>query len=354
MLNQLTICFRCKKETDGKYFTKYNQPLCLECFNNAKTKNNALEIVIKPEALDISSLNEDLIQKPLWRPSDFNEYIGQTNLKKILDAYIQGTQKMNKSFPHMFIDGKAGMGKTTIAYIIANKLKLPFVEALATTIESQQQFVDLLAKCQGGILFIDEIHMINKKVANFILPILEDFQINGKKIKQFSLFACTTEKGSLIKKYKPLIDRMKIQKTLEDYNEDELFILIKQYKNKAFNNIGLDDNVLIQISKNCRATPRIAIRYLESYIYMDKPIEEIFKSYDIIKDGITRDDIKVLSLLNTKEIGIGIKSICAYLGTSEENYLYQIEGYLLQKGLITINSRRQITDKGKEFLNGIT
>ena len=79
-------------------------------------------------------------------------------------------------------------------------------------------------------------------------------------------------------------------------------------------------------------------------------IEEVFKSYNIIKDGITEDDIKVLQLLKEKEKGVGLKAISAFLGTSEANYLYQIEGYLIEKGLITITHRRQITNKGKEFL----
>jgi holliday junction DNA helicase RuvB len=314
------------------------------------TQTSPLEVIIKPELLDTSSLKEDKSNKGIWRPCDFNEYIGQQNLKEILKGYIHGCKNMNKQFPHTMIDGKAGTGKTTICYILAKQLNLKFLETVATTIQSQQQFVDLLMEVDGGILFIDEIHMINKKVANFILPILEDFQISGKRIKPFTLFSATTEMGSLLRKFKPLVDRMKISKTLEDYTDEELLTLIKQYKNKAFNNISITDDILEQISKNARGTPRIAIRYLESYIYMNKDIKDILNSYDIVKEGITKNDIKILHLLQEKSKGVGLKAISAYLGTSEENYLYQNEGYLLQKGLLTIGARRQITDKGKEFL----
>lgn len=318
-----------------------------------KEKNSPQEIIIKPEALDTSVLDNSSEDHSVWRPTSFNEYIGQSSLKEILKGYIKGCKKLNKPFPHMLIDGKAGMGKTTIAYLIAKMLNKPFVETVATTLKSEQQFVDKLAECQGGILFLDEIHMINKRVANFILPILEDFQVNGKRIKPFSLFCCTTEKGSLLRKFKPLIDRMKIQKTLEDYTEAELTILTKQYAKKTFPDNIINDDIFEQIAKNCRGTPRIAIRYIESFIYMGLNIEEIFKMYGIVKDGLTKEDIKVLELLNEKEKGVGIKAMSAFLGTSEENYSYQIEGYLIQKGYITITSRRQITEKGKNFLKEI-
>jgi len=313
--------------------------------------NNApLSITIKPEALDTSDLEEEKGTKHLWRPSSWDEYIGQNNLKNVLKGYIKGTRELNKPFPHLMIDGKAGSGKTTIVYLIAKQLNVPFVECVTNTIQSPQQFVDKLAEVKGGILFLDEIQEVNRKVANFVLPLLEDFQINGKRIKPFTLATATTEKGTLIKKYKPFVDRMKIQKTLEAYTIEELRILVKQYKEKTFPTKKVDENIYDRIANNCRGTPRVAIRWLESFIFMGCTIDEVFKSYNVIKDGITEDDIKVLTLLSEKEKGVGLKAICAYLGTSEANYLYQIEGYLIEKGLITITHRRQITDLGRSFL----
>lgn len=315
-----------------------------------KEKDKPTEIIIKPEALDISNVEKDESETQLWRPSSFDEYIGQENLKRILKGYIKGTKELKVNFPHMMIDGKAGMGKTTIAYLLAQYLNIPFVECVATTLQSQQQLVDKIVACKGGVLFIDEIHMISSKLANFILPILEDFQINGQRIKRFTLFTATTEKGTLIKKFKPFVDRMKIAKTLENYTHKELTILIKQFKDKSYPSKNIKESVYSKIASNCRGTPRIAIRYLESYIFMDIPIEEVFKAYNIVREGITKDDIKILKLLKEKEKGIGLKSLCAYLGTSEANYLYQIEGYLIERGFMTITHRRQITERGKDFL----
>ena len=315
-------------------------------------KDDALEIIIKPEALDLSNL-ETSNHQTLWRPSNFNEYIGQQRAKQILNGYINGTKALKTTFPHLLIDGHAGTGKTTLAYLLAKQLNVPFVECVATTISSQQQLVDKIIECKGGILFIDEIHMINKKIANFILPILEDFQISGQKIRHFTLFGATTEKGILLKKFKPFVTRMKIPITLEPYTINELITLVKQYKNKTFPTQTIPENIYTEIAKNCRGTPRIAIRYLESYIFMGVDIQTVFKNYGIVKDGITETDIKILKILNEKEKGIGLKSLCAFLATSEENYLYSIENYLLEQGLITITNKRVITEKGKQFLNSI-
>jgi len=325
---------------------------CLVCCFPEKEKSNIQEIVIRPELIDTSKLAFGE-QKLLWRPESFDDYVGQEALKDILKGYIKGCKELSRPFPHFLVDGKAGTGKTTIAYILAKQLGLTFVECVANTVKSPQQLVDLLVQTNGGILFLDEIQVINKSVASFILPILEDFQISGKAIKPFTLFGCSTEKGILLKKWKPLVDRFRIQKTLDPYTLQELAILTKQYKDKTFKNLNVEESVYNSIALNCRATPRIAIRLLESYVYMAKPLNEVYRAYNIVKNGITQDDIKVLKLLSENEKGLGLNSICAYLQTSQENFIYSMESYLIEQGLLTIGNRRQITLKGKEFLNGL-
>ena len=342
---EINKCFAELYQIDQEAMKRYE--------GDMENEDETLSIIIKPEALDTSILEEDTNQNHLWRPSSWDEYIGQQKLKNVLQGYIKGTKELNRTFPHLMIDGKAGTGKTTIIYLIAKQLGIPFVECVTNTIQSPQQFVDKLAEAKGGILFLDEIQEINRKVANFVLPLLEDFQINGKKIKPFTFACATTEKGELLKKFKPFVDRMKIQKTLDPYTINELTILTKQYKEKTFPNKKIDESIYSKIANNCRGTPRIAIRWLESYIFMGCSVDEVFTSYNIIKDGITEDDIKVLKLLKEKEKGVGLKAICAFIGTSEANYLYQIEGYLIEKRLLTITNRRQITEEGKEFLKNL-
>lgn len=319
-----------------------------------KNRGSAQEIIIKKEAMDISSIKDDKGKDRVWRPSEFSEYIGQEKLKKILEGYIGGTKKRGKVFPHMLIDGPAGTGKTTIAYLTAKQLGVPFVECVATSLNSGKDLGDIISEANGGIVFIDEIHMLNEELANTILPILEDFQVRGQPIKPFTLFACTTEKGRLLKKFKPLVDRMKIQKTLEPYTIEDMIRLASQYTQKTFANEKIDANIYNTIAENCRLTPRIAIRYLESYVYMETNIEEVLQSYDIVKDGFTIHDIKVLELLNSHEKGVGLQAIAGYLGTSEENYLYSIEHYLLYNGFIVRLPRgRIISEKGKKFYKDI-
>jgi holliday junction DNA helicase RuvB len=330
--------------------------LCLDCkYPTIKVEPKSVqEIIIKPELIDASKLQNGVNDKALWRPSDFSQYVGQESLKNILNSYLRGCKELGKPFPHFLVDGKAGTGKTTIAYILAKQLGLNFKESIANTIRSPQQMIDLLVEVNGGVLLIDEIQVINRQVATFLLPIMEDFKINGQNIKPFTLMGCTTEKGVLLKKWKPLVDRFKVQKTLDPYSIDELSILLKQFKDKTFKNVNIDESIFILLAKNSRGTPRIGIRLLESFIYMQKPLADVFKAYNIVKDGITTEDVKVLKLLAENVNGVGLNSICAYLQTSVENFMYQQESYLIELGLMTIGNRRQITTKGKELLNELS
>jgi Holliday junction DNA helicase RuvB len=347
-----SICSKCGKtfyhdETDISN-------LCLYCeFPDVeKKKDNPQEIVIKPELLDTSKLEEGT-QKFLWRPENFEQYVGQNSLKEILKGYIRGCKELNKPFPHFLVSGKAGGGKTAIAYILAKELGLNFVECTANSIKSSQQLLDKIVEVNSGILFLDELQVIGKNVANFILPIMEDFNCSGKHIKPFTIFSATTELGVLLKKYKPLVDRFRINKVLDKYTIEELTLLIKQYKDKTFPNVSVDNSALTSIASNCRNTPRIAIRLLESYIYMNKPLNDVYKAYNIVKNGIVEDDVKVLNLLVESGKGLGLNSICAYLQTSQENFIYSMESYLLEQGLMTIGTRRQITEAGRDFLNSL-
>lgn len=349
MLTQ-KLCSKCGKPFQHELSTV---AVCLDCLFPDVEKDKAQEIIIKPELIDTSKLKDDTVLKVLWRPTEFSQYIGQESLKDILQSYIRGCKELDKPFPHFLVDGRAGTGKTTIAYILANKLGLNFQERVANTIKSPQQLIDLLVEVDGGVCLLDELQVINKNVATFLLPILEDFKISGKPIKPFTLMGCTTEKGVLLKKWKPLVDRFKVQKTLDPYTIDELSTLLKQYKNKTFKNVNIDDSIFVLLSQNSRGTPRIGIRLLESYIYMQKPLDQVFKAYNIIRDGITTEDVKVLKLLLENPKGVGLNSICAYLQTSVENYIYVIEGYLIELGLVTIGSRRQITERGKQFLTDL-
>ena len=315
-------------------------------------KTDRLEVVIKPEALDTSVLADGEGNKTLYRPAEFNEYIGQIKAKRRLISRIEGAKKLNETMGHTLLTGSAGHGKTTLAYIIAKQLGLKVVELVGGSLKSEQQVVDKIAECEGGILFLDEIHKLSNKLGNFLLPIIEDFQVQGKKIKPFTLIAATTELGQLEKHLKPFVQRFPIQIELEDYNTEEIVTIIKQFHGKKYNDIKIDDHIYNTIALNCRLTPRIAISLLKDYICSEN-IKEVFENNQIVKDGFTLRDIKVLNYLNTKPMGASKVTISSFLGTSNSNYDSLIEPYLLKNDLIEISSRRKITIRGKEFLNEI-
>lgn len=332
--------------TREQFWKEYDK----SCENLPKIDDSKIEVIIKPEALDTSALESTNDNKKLWRPQKFEEYIGQTKAKELLQAHIEGSKRLNENFPHLLISGLAGTGKTTLLQLVANKLNLDFVYCIAETLKSPQQVVDKIVECKGGILMIDEIHGLSRQINEFLLPIIEDFRVNNQYIKKFSLFGATTELGQIIKKFKPFLDRFPLKLTLESYTHQNLAIIAKQFKEKTFPNIQVDDSIYELISKNCRETPRLALSLLKSYIFI-QDIKKVLYANSIVKDGITEQDIKLLKYLEENPKGVGLNTISLYLQTSEANYQYSIESYLLKKGLITRLPRgRIITEKGKEFL----
>ena len=132
-----------------------------------------------------------------WRPNLFKEYIGQESAKQRIMSYIQGCEKFDEVFPHTFLSAPAGCGKTVFANILADMLGKTFVKCGAVDIKSEQQLVDKIVECKGGILFIDEFHKISNKLGTFLLPILEERLVSGVKIKPFTMIVATTHKGNL-------------------------------------------------------------------------------------------------------------------------------------------------------------
>jgi holliday junction DNA helicase RuvB len=293
--------------------------------------------------------NQEVENNPkLFRPLTFDEYIGQEKAKNILKNYISATQKRNITFPHTLIYGKAGTGKTTLARIIANNLSIYFSENIAQKNCDIGKLIGELKKNNGGIIFYDEIHGFSRNSVESIYSIMEDFKYGNNILPTFTLIGATTELGEILKNRKPFYDRFKIIIELEDYSWDELKQIGTQYKNKVFPNDLLSDKDMLLLAKNCRNTPRHLIRLLESTVYFDGNIQEVFNMFGIIKDGYNIKDYKVLELLSLREKGTGLQEISIYLDIPQETYLYEIEGFLLKNGMISRTSRgRKITDKGK-------
>lgn len=317
-----------------------------------KPKNKAQEIIIKPELIDTSNLKEGEGNKTLFRPEIFNEYYGQEKAKERLKLRIDGAKKLNEQFNHTLITGVAGTGKTTLAYILSKQLNLKFIESNAVSIKSEQQIIDKIAECDGGILFLDEIHKINTKVGTFLLTILEDFQINGQKIKPFTLIGATTDPGELYKRIKPFVRRFLIRIELEDYKDEDIFHIIQQYNKKKYKQIEVSNEVVTILVQNSKLNPALALSLFKDYICC-LDIKKVLEQNHIVKNGFTEKDIKILKYLNDKKQGASKSTIACYLGIPLQNYENELEPFLIKNDYIEINSRRKLTQRGKEFLLGV-
>lgn len=287
----------------------------------------------------------------IFRPTTFNQFIGQKNAKNLLKRFIAGTKQRKLVFPHTLIHGSAGFGKTTLIKLVSCQLKVPFVETITSDIPDFKTLRNYIDMARGGILFLDELHSIDRNNAEKLYSIMEDFSYNGDRVEPFSLFGATTEIGEIIQNRKPFYDRFKIIIQLEDYSDEDLVQIVSQYNNKVFPKDQLTKDTHNLIALNSRRTPRTAIRLLEATVYFNGNIKEVLKSYDIIGYGFTNTDLKVLQHINEGGNSVGVQGLVSYLGTSEANYIYSIEPYLLSSGLIIRTPRgRKITEKGLRLM----
>lgn len=331
--------------------------------NYYKEQNQLLDDITQIELInpvfDVSKIPDIVVsnkQNNCFRPQTWTEYIGQEQAKSILQSYIAGINKRNTILPHVLIDGHAGFGKTALAGIIKNELKAKLISHIATEIEEPEQLILILKDInlsteKNVILFIDEVHAFSAKLIEIFYPILEDFQIGNKNIKPFTFIGATTEKGQLLRKFKPFVDRFKLQLTLQDYDISEITTIMTQYKERLFSDINIPGDIFNCLAKNSRLTPRFANRIVEAYCYIGE-LEKTLNAFNIVDNerGLTVIDFKILNYLS-KNNKVGIQGICSFLDTSQENYLYQYEPYLIRLGLIIRTPRgRQISEDGIKIL----
>ena len=322
--------------------------------------------VVKPEAVDYDKNFENCI-----RPKSFDTYIGQSALKDTLKITIKAAQKRDKPLDHLLFYGPPGLGKTTLAGVIAQEMGVEIKITSAPALERPRDIIGILMSLQGGeILFIDEIHRLNKVAEEILYPAMEDFYLDmttGKSqtvktlrvpLPKFTLIGATTKAGELSG---PLRDRFGIIHRLEFYTDEELAQVIK--RTAGILEIEIDEKGALAIARRSRGTPRIANRLVKrvsdyALVKHDGKITEDIanKSLDILKIdefGLDTTDRCLLKLIIEKYEGgpVGIETIAAAIGEDVRTLEDVCEPFLLQAGLLQRTPRgRKVSPAGYRHL----
>jgi len=293
-----------------------------------------------------------------YRPTSLETYIGQEDAKSLVRLNLKKIRTIKPI--HILISGHAGMGKTSLANVIGKELGFNVTYQIggAFTMETLSKFLvknQDAPKNEYQILFIDEIHNLDKVIAEYCYPILEDFILpSGEKLrlKPFILVGATTEKSTLVKKFKPLVDRCSCQLELSDYTEEEIQKIIIQYNDQLYQK-NISSDVISLISKNCRLCPRISLGLVDDFIVCEN-INEVLKAHRIVKDSLTSVDIKILTHLVDIGKPIAQETLAIIGNIDKSDYRLIVEPWLINQGYISRTSRGRIaTEKAKTLLQGL-
>lgn len=299
------------------------------------------------------------------RPANFNEFQGKASLKKNLKIYIDNAKQNKLPLDHCLFYGPPGVGKTSIAKIIANELKTNIKIIQGPEIKEKTDLINILHSIkENDVLFIDEIHSIDSSCYELLYSVMEDFVFNiniGKEfnakiislsIPKFTLIGATTKLGNLPD---PFEERFGIVERIEEYKDKEIFLVLKYTAKKC--EIDIDDEILKIISQHSKGIPRnskrILSRFYDHYnIEKNKPLE-ILKKIGIYTLGLNNIDLNYLRVL-FKNKRMGLKTISQILNIDEKTIQNKIEPFLIKMNLISKTTNgRSITNEGINYLDGL-
>ena len=307
---------------------------------------------------------EDVWQYSL-RPKYFNEYIGQREAKDNLNIYIQATKQRGEALDHVLLYGPPGLGKTTLAGIIANELGVNFRITSGPAIEKAGDLAAILTNLdEHDVLFIDEIHRLSRSVEEVLYSAMEDYALDiiiGKgpsarsvriDLPKFTLVGATTRAGALAA---PLRDRCGIVSRLEYYKQEELEFIVTRAADIL--NIGIEQAGASEIARRSRGTPRIANRLLKRVRDFAQVVgngvitadiaDEALKRLHVDKMGLDRIDRRVLKCIIENYDGgpVGIETIAAAVSEERDTIEDVYEPYLMQLGFLGRTPRGRVATK---------
>ena len=300
------------------------------------------------------NLEEDVKIENHLRPQLLEDYIGQAKAKKTLKIYIEAAKARGEALDHVLFYGPPGLGKTTLAGIIANEMNVNMKITSGPAIEKPGEMAAILNNLQeGDVLFVDEIHRLNRQVEEVLYPAMEDYAIDimiGKgasarsirlDLPKFTLVGATTRAGMLTA---PLRDRFGVVTRMEYYTIEELKTII--LRSAKVLEVGIDESGAYAMARRSRGTPRLANRLLKrvrdfAQVKYDGYITEEVANYaldllDVDKEGLDQTDRGILLTMIEKFGGgpVGLETLAASIGEDSGTIEDVYEPYLLQIGFI--------------------
>ena len=308
---------------------------------------------------------------PSIRPTQFADYPGQDDVKNNLKVYVAAALKRSQPLDHVILHGAPGLGKTTLANIIANELQVPFVATSGPAVDKPGDIAGLLTGLEpGSLLFIDEIHRLNIKVEEVLYSAMEDFSIDiiigqgasarsvRMDVAPFTLVGATTRLSLLSR---PLLGRFGIQEKLEFYDPDSLTQIL--FRSADILGFKLSKSAALEIATRSRGTPRLANRLLRRVAdFADvKDLQEIDRDVaniallrqGIDKTGLDRVDRRILQIMQSQYDGgpVGIDTLAATLNEDRDTIEDVYEPYLVYRGFIARTPRgRTLTEQAIRYL----